>query len=72
MKREAKGKTSEMHIQDWVMARVAKHKYLTGGVRFVDEVPRIASGKIERKTLREWANRDADSIINGSAEKSKL
>ena len=29
---------------------------------FVDEVPKLASGKIQRKTMREWAERDAPAI----------
>jgi 4-coumarate--CoA ligase len=39
--------------------RVAKHKQLTGGVVFIDEVPKSPSGKIQRKILREWAKNDA-------------
>jgi acyl-coenzyme A synthetase/AMP-(fatty) acid ligase len=39
-------------------ARVAKHKQLAGGIIFVDEIPRLASGKIQRKTLKDWAKRD--------------
>ncbi len=38
---------------------MAPHKYLTGGVVFVDEVPKSAAGKIQRKVLREWARRDS-------------
>lgn len=39
--------------------RVAKHKQLTGGVVFIDEIPKSPSGKIQRKELREWAKKDA-------------
>ena len=39
--------------------KVAKHKQLVGGVVFVEEVPRLASGKIVRKLVKEWAKRDA-------------
>ena len=39
--------------------KVAKHKQLVGGVQFVDEVPKLASGKIQRKLMRDWAKRDA-------------
>lgn len=48
-------------IKAWMETRVAKHKRLTGGVVFVDEVPRLASGKIQRKVMREWAKRDASA-----------
>ena len=49
-------------IQDWIIPRVAKHKKLAGGVVFIDEVPKLASGKIQRKFMRDWAKRDAAEI----------
>lgn len=55
-------KLSEAHIQDYMNHRVAKYKQLVGGVKFVDEVPRLASGKIQRKTLKEWARRDTGNV----------
>ncbi|KEF56735.1 uncharacterized protein A1O9_06925 [Exophiala aquamarina CBS 119918] len=45
---------------------VAKHKHLRGGIAFVDQIPKLASGKIQRKVLREWAKRDTPSITAGS------
>jgi acyl-coenzyme A synthetase/AMP-(fatty) acid ligase len=39
--------------------KVAKHKRLVGGILFIDEVPKLASGKIVRKQMKEWAKRDA-------------
>ncbi|KAL9130366.1 MAG: hypothetical protein Q9217_001424 [Psora testacea] len=54
----AKGKIREEDIIAWMNGKVAKHKWLTGGVRFVDEVPKSAAGKIQRKVLTEWAQRD--------------
>jgi 4-coumarate--CoA ligase len=47
----AKGKTTEEDIQEFVAGRVAKHKWLAGGVSFIDEVPKLASGKIVRKLV---------------------
>ncbi|CAH0016591.1 unnamed protein product [Clonostachys rhizophaga] len=49
----AKGKISEEDIMDFVKSKVMDYKRLRGGVRFVDAVPRSASGKILRKELRE-------------------
>ncbi|KAL1958545.1 hypothetical protein VTO42DRAFT_4142 [Malbranchea cinnamomea] len=49
-------------IQEWIKPRVAKHKWLTGGVVFVDEVPKSPSGKIIRKVMREWAKKDAQKL----------
>lgn len=36
----------------WLEKRVAPHKRLRGGVRFVDEIPRNPSGKILRRMIR--------------------
>ena len=48
-------KALEKEIQDWLNARVAKHKMLRGGIRFVDEIPKSAAGKILRRVLKERA-----------------
>ena len=42
----------EKEITDWLAKRVAGHKRLRGGVRFIDEVPKSASGKILRRMLK--------------------
>ncbi|MCJ1458903.1 hypothetical protein MMC28_009279 [Mycoblastus sanguinarius] len=55
---KSKGAVQAEEIQEWIKSKVAKHKYLTGGVVFVDEVPKSAAGKIQRKILREWAKND--------------
>lgn len=55
----AKGKITPAEIQEWIKGKVAKHKWLVGGVTFVAEVPKLASGKIQRKTMREWSVSDA-------------
>jgi acyl-coenzyme A synthetase/AMP-(fatty) acid ligase len=51
-------------VQQFIKDRVAKHKQLIGGVAFIEEVPKLASGKIIRKLMKEWANRDAP-ILEG-------
>jgi len=58
LKEEHKGTTDESHIHSFMKERVAKHKLLVGGIAFVDEVPKLASGKITRKIMKEWATRD--------------
>ena len=66
----AKGKITPQEIQEWIKPRVAKHKWLVGGVTFVDEVPKLASGKIQRKVMREWSKKDA--VILEKEAKSRL
>ena len=48
---EGSPKTAD-DIIEWLKAKVANHKRLRGGVRFVDEVPKSASGKILRRVLK--------------------
>ncbi len=62
LQERAKGKTTEEDINKFVASRVAKHKRLEGGVKFIDEVPKLASGKIVRKLMKEWAKRDAQEV----------
>jgi 4-coumarate--CoA ligase len=57
LKADSKHVTPES-IQSWIKEHVAKHKWLVGGVAFVDEIPKLASGKITRKVMREWAKKD--------------
>ncbi|KAK3044663.1 hypothetical protein LTS18_000679 [Coniosporium uncinatum] len=64
LKDHAKGKLTESEIQEWFSKKVAKHKQLKGGVMFVDEVPKLASGKIVRKLMKEWSKRDA-AVLEG-------
>ncbi|KAI4225672.1 MAG: hypothetical protein LQ349_007019 [Xanthoria aureola] len=45
-------KKTEEDIIAWLAAKVANHKRLRGGVRFVDEIPKSPSGKILRRVLK--------------------
>lgn len=45
-------KETAKDITDWLQAKVANHKRLRGGVRFVDEIPKSVSGKILRRVLK--------------------
>lgn len=40
-------------IQSYVKQRKTRAKWLSGGVEFVDEIPKSAAGKILRKLLRD-------------------
>ncbi|KXJ95346.1 hypothetical protein Micbo1qcDRAFT_143614 [Microdochium bolleyi] len=59
------GKAGE--IVKWLDSKVAEHKKLRGGVRFVDEVPKNASGKLLRRVLKEQARKE-----DRAAEGAKL
>ncbi|KAF4556584.1 AMP-binding enzyme-like protein 17 [Elsinoe fawcettii] len=70
VKDSAKGKVKEDEIVKWIESRVAKHKRLEGGVKFIDEVPKSPSGKIQRKVMRDWAAQDRKEMY--SRPKAKL
>jgi acyl-coenzyme A synthetase/AMP-(fatty) acid ligase len=59
-------------IVQWLDAKVAYHKRLRGGVRFVDEIPKSPSGKILRRLLKKQAKEDASKALGASAPKAKL
>ncbi|KAK8743688.1 hypothetical protein OTU49_001211, partial [Cherax quadricarinatus] len=46
---------SEKAIADYVADEVAPHKQLSGGVKFVDTIPKSPTGKILRRELKETA-----------------
>ncbi|KAL4807169.1 hypothetical protein BDV18DRAFT_113735 [Aspergillus unguis] len=49
------------NIASWLDAKVAHHKKLRGGVKFVDEIPKSASGKILRRLLKKQAQEELAS-----------
>ncbi|RVX69154.1 hypothetical protein B0A52_07130 [Exophiala mesophila] len=60
----ANGKNSEKDaeaIVKWLAEKVASHKRLRGGVRFIDEIPKSAAGKILRRVLKEKAKQEDSS-----------
>ncbi|KXH49922.1 AMP-binding enzyme [Colletotrichum salicis] len=44
---------SAKEIQEYVQARKAPHKWIKGGIEFVDAIPKSPSGKILRRLLRD-------------------
>lgn len=56
----------------FVHDRVAQHKRLRGGVEFIDEVPKSASGKILRRLLKEKAKKDPSDPMETQSVKAKL
>ncbi|KAF9885666.1 hypothetical protein FE257_012648 [Aspergillus nanangensis] len=47
--------TEAANIAQWLEGKVAHYKRLRGGVRFVNEIPKSASGKILRRLLKKQA-----------------
>lgn len=56
-------KITEEEVRAHVAQRLAKYKWLEGGVAFIDAVPRTASGKILKRYLRESAAREVGSKL---------
>jgi acyl-CoA synthetase (AMP-forming)/AMP-acid ligase II len=51
-------KGDDEKIIKWMNAKVANHKKLRGGIRFVDAIPKSVSGKILRRILKEEARKE--------------
>ncbi|XP_076043780.1 uncharacterized protein LOC143026880 [Oratosquilla oratoria] len=51
--KQEEAQIDEDGIKEWVAERVAPHKKLRGGVRFVESIPKSPSGKILRRVLRD-------------------
>ncbi|KAG8832077.1 hypothetical protein FRC17_002086 [Serendipita sp. 399] len=59
------------HVAKWITSKVAKHKYLRGGVIVIDAIPKSAAGKILRKELRERAKKELEQEAS-EHEKARL
>ncbi|KAL8681892.1 MAG: hypothetical protein Q9186_002049 [Xanthomendoza sp. 1 TL-2023] len=55
-------KKTEEDIIAWLAVKVANYKWLRGGVRFVDEIPKSASGKILRRVLKVRAQEEENEV----------
>ncbi|KAI9036447.1 acyl--CoA ligase [Aspergillus affinis] len=53
-------KLTNVQVRDYLEERLARYKALTGGVKFVDAIPKNASGKILKKVLREESQKEID------------
>ena len=49
---------TEDEVKDFMKGKLAEYKRLDGGVRFVDAIPKSASGKILKRLLRDEAKRE--------------
>lgn len=57
----AKTDADAKEIVNWLSTKVAHHKRLRGGVRWVDEIPKSVSGKILRRVLKVKAQEEEDA-----------
>jgi acyl-coenzyme A synthetase/AMP-(fatty) acid ligase len=53
-------KLDEDTVRQYCKERLAKFKELTGGVKFLDTIPKNASGKILKRVLRDMAKEEVD------------
>ncbi|KAI9890441.1 MAG: hypothetical protein M1814_003925 [Vezdaea aestivalis] len=63
-------KATEQEIIAWLAPRVAHFKWLRGGIRFVDEIPKSSAGKILRRVLKMKAK--AEEVSASTQSKAKL
>jgi acyl-coenzyme A synthetase/AMP-(fatty) acid ligase len=49
---------TEKEVYDYAAERLAKFKKLDGGVKFVEAIPKNASGKILKRVLRDEAKKE--------------
>jgi 4-coumarate--CoA ligase len=59
-------------VQALVATNAARHKRLTGGVRWVDAIPRDPSGKILRRQLKERAKEEDEGDEGREGEGKKM
>lgn len=66
VQRPSTPKLSEHEVINYAAKKLAKYKKLDGGVKFVDMapgIPKTASGKILKRTLREWAAKEVGAKL---------
>jgi len=59
-------------ISRWLNAKVANHKKLRGGIKFIDAIPKSVSGKILRRVLKEQAKKEFQDEEASKKVKAKL
>ncbi|KAG6861156.1 hypothetical protein C0995_003165 [Termitomyces sp. Mi166 len=73
LKTEADKVAFQRDVREWTQERVARHKFLRGGVVVIDVVPKSAAGKILRRELRDRVKVELKGQDPGAKEvKAKL
>nr|XP_009859317.1 4-coumarate--CoA ligase 1-like [Ciona intestinalis] len=56
------GTLTEEELNNFVQSRVSKYKYLYGGIKFVNSIPKSPTGKILRRKLHEHAFKELNKL----------
>lgn len=56
---------SASEIKSFTRGQLASYKSLEGGIVFVSEIPKLPSGKILKRVLREWVTKD-QTVVSSS------
>ena len=56
-------KLTEADVKQFMEGKLAKYKNLDGGIRFINAVPKTASGKILKRVLREQAKKEVHAKL---------
>lgn len=59
-------KITEEDVKMYIAERLSDHKHLRGGVRFVDELPKSAAGKLLRRHLKDQYLASIEGVLNPS------
>lgn len=55
------GELTEDMVKDYIKTKLARYKWLEGGVKFIDAIPKSANGKILKRILRDEAKSETRS-----------
>ena len=54
---------TETEVVEFAAGQLARYKRLEGGVKFVDSIPKTASGKILKRVLRDEAAKEVTAKL---------
>ncbi|TGO37076.1 hypothetical protein BHYA_0106g00090 [Botrytis hyacinthi] len=61
--RKLYGEREGMEVEKWLEGKVADYKRLRGGVRWVESIPKSASGKILRRVFKDQIKKEGEGMI---------
>lgn len=61
--RKLYGEKEGMEVENWLGGKVADYKRLRGGVRWVESIPKSASGKILRRVFKDQIKKEGEGKI---------